>query len=166
MSQLAAAPTTQRRRVALLGASALYFVSSASPTHSCLSRCQVIKFYLYSFTAGRALCISAMNHVGLLTLTCIQAIIIYIQAIVTCIQVSVVSVTLQCSQAHRNIVYNKYRRCAKNKLGPGAHLRDTTLHMSSRPKCQALHIVRSCLWYFYLNKVIFAVLDVPSLPLQ
>ena len=34
------------------------------------------------------------------------------------------------------------------------------------PKCQALHIVRSCLSYFYLNEVIFAVLDVPSLPLQ
>ena len=30
--------------------------------------------------------------------------------------------------------------------------------MSSVPKCQVLHIVRSCLWYFYLNKVIFAVL--------
>jgi len=38
--------------------------------------------------------------------------------------------------------------------------------MSSMPKCQALYIVRSCLWYFYLNKVIFAVLDVSSLPLQ
>jgi len=25
--------------------------------------------------------------------------------------------------------------------------------MSSVLKCQALHIVRSCLWYFYLNKV-------------
>jgi len=24
---------------------------------------------------------------------------------------------------------------------------NTTLHMSSVPKCQALHIVRSCLWY-------------------
>jgi len=34
------------------------------------------------------------------------------------------------------------------------------------PKCQVLHIVRSCLWYFYLNKVIFAVLDVSSLPLM
>ena len=34
------------------------------------------------------------------------------------------------------------------------------------PKCQVLHIVRLCLRYFYLNKVIFAVLDVPSLPLQ
>jgi len=29
----------------------------------------------------------------------------------------------------------------------------TTLRMSPVPKCQALHIVRSCLWYFYLNKV-------------
>jgi len=38
--------------------------------------------------------------------------------------------------------------------------------MSPMPKRQALLIVRSCLWYFYLNKVIFAVLDVPSLPLQ
>jgi len=38
--------------------------------------------------------------------------------------------------------------------------------MSPVPKCQALHIVRWCLWYFYLNKVIFAVLDVSSLPLQ
>jgi len=38
--------------------------------------------------------------------------------------------------------------------------------MSPMPKCQALYIVMSCLWYFYLNKVIFAVLDVSSLPLQ
>jgi len=37
--------------------------------------------------------------------------------------------------------------------------------MSSMPKCQALHIVRSCLWYFYLNKVIFPVSDVSSQPL-
>jgi len=30
---------------------------------------------------------------------------------------------------------------------------NTTLHISPMPKCEALHIVRSCLWYFYLNKV-------------
>jgi len=36
--------------------------------------------------------------------------------------------------------------------------------MSYMPKFQALHIVRSCLWYFYLNKVIFAVLDVHLYP--
>ena len=34
------------------------------------------------------------------------------------------------------------------------------------PKCQALHIVRSYLCFFYLNGVIFAVLDVSSLPLK
>ena len=38
--------------------------------------------------------------------------------------------------------------------------------MNPMPKCQALHIVRSCLRDFYLNKVIVAVLDVPFLPLQ
>jgi len=38
--------------------------------------------------------------------------------------------------------------------------------MSPMPKCQVLHIVGPCLWYFYLNEVIFAVLDVSSLPLQ
>ena len=34
--------------------------------------------------------------------------------------------------------------------------------MSPMPKCQALHTVSWCLLYFYLNKVIFAILDVIS----
>jgi len=46
------------------------------------------------------------------------------------------------------------------------NITNTTLHMSSVSKCQALHIVKSNLWYFYLNKVIFAILDVSSLHLQ
>ena len=64
----------QRRRVALLGASALlYFMASASPF--CLSRCT--KFYVYSFTACLAVSTSPINHVGLLALTCILPIISY-----------------------------------------------------------------------------------------